>query len=101
MSCSTTEIPVGEYFADLFIDNRVIVEIKAVQNLAKEHEVQLVNYLTATGIDIGLLINFGKSVEVKRKFRTYQPSKRNQLKGEASNLPPPNQNPVSPVNPVN
>lgn len=49
-----------------------IVELKAVRTLAKEHEVQLVNYLTATGIDDGLLINFGESVEVKRKFRVYK-----------------------------
>jgi len=64
---------VGEYFADLMVEGRVIVEIKAVQQLAKEHEVQLVHYLTATGIEDGLLINFGSSVEVKRKFRTYKP----------------------------
>lgn len=60
---------VGEFFADLFVDGRVLVELKAVQQLAKEREVQLVNYLTATGIDDGLLINFGRSVEIKRKFR--------------------------------
>jgi GxxExxY protein len=62
---------VGDFFADLMVEGRVIVELKAVQNLTKEHEVQLVNYLTATGIDDGLLINFGSSVEVKRKFRKY------------------------------
>jgi GxxExxY protein len=49
------------------------VELKAVLSLQKEHEVQLVNYLTATKIDTGLLINFGLSVEVRRKFRTYKP----------------------------
>jgi len=64
---------VGEYYADLFVDHRVIVELKAAQGLAKEHEVQLVNYLTATGIDSGLLLNFGPSVQVKRKFREYKP----------------------------
>lgn len=64
---------VGDYEADLFVEDRVIVEIKAVQHLGKEHEVQLVNYLTATGIDDGLLINFGSSVEVKRKYRKYRP----------------------------
>jgi|ERR1051325_1122055 GxxExxY protein len=63
---------VGEYYADLWIDERVVVEVKAVNALVKEHEVQLVNYLTATGIDIGLLINFGPSVQVKRKFREYK-----------------------------
>ncbi|MCS7179383.1 MAG: GxxExxY protein [Anaerolineae bacterium] len=67
--------PVGEYFADLLVEGRVIVEIKAVRELTKEHEVQLVHYLTATGIEDGLLINFGPSVEVKRKFRTFIPRK--------------------------
>ena len=64
---------VGDYFADLIVEDRLIVELKAVQNTAKEHEVQLVHYLTATRIDDGLLINFGPSVVVKRKFRTYKP----------------------------
>jgi GxxExxY protein len=63
---------VGDFYADLMVQGRVIVELKAVQNLAKEHEVQLVNYLTATGIDDGLLINFSSSVQVKRKFRQYK-----------------------------
>jgi len=63
---------VGDFFADLLVEDRLIVELKAVQNLAKEHEVQLVNYLAATGIEDGLLLNFGSSVEVKRKFRTYR-----------------------------
>jgi len=63
---------VGDFYADLKIEDRLIVELKAVQALAKEHEVQLVNYLAATGIDNGLLINFGSSVEVKRKFRVYK-----------------------------
>jgi GxxExxY protein len=64
---------VGEYYADLWVDERVVVELKAAQALAKEHEVQLVNYLTATRIDLGLLLNFGPSVQVKRKFREYKP----------------------------
>jgi len=64
---------VGEYYADLWVDERVIIELKAVQTLAKQHEVQLVNYLAATGIDCGLLLNFGSSVQVKRKFREYKP----------------------------
>jgi GxxExxY protein len=66
---------VGEYFADLLVENTVLIEIKAVHSLTKEHEIQLVNYLTATGIDIGLLINFGDSVQVKRKYRHYRPTK--------------------------
>ena len=63
---------VGEFYADLLIENRLIIEIKAVQNFLREHEVQLVNYLTATGIDAGLLLNFGASVQVKRKYRTFK-----------------------------
>ena len=64
---------VGEFFVDLFIDNTVVVELKSVQNLAKEHEVQLVNYLNGLKKEIGLLINFGPSgVIVKRKYREVQ-----------------------------
>lgn len=70
------DIVVGEFKADIIIENKVIVEIKAVETLNKIHEVQLVNYLTATGIDDGLLINFGNSLEIKRKFRLYTPTKR-------------------------
>jgi GxxExxY protein len=64
---------VGEYYADLWVDGRLVVELKAARTLVKEHEVQLVNYLTATRIDHGLLLNFGQSVQVKRKFREYKP----------------------------
>ena len=64
---------VGEFVPDLWVEERVLVELKAVLSLQKEHEVQLVNYLTATKVDTGLLINFGPSVEIKRKFRTYKP----------------------------
>ncbi len=64
---------VGEYYADLWVDGRVVIELKAAQTLTQRHEVQLVNYLTATGIDNGLLLNFGPSVQVKRKFREYKP----------------------------
>ena len=61
---------VGEFSVDLFIEDMVVVELKAVQNLIKDHEVQLVNYLNALRKDTGLLINFGPSgVEVKRKYR--------------------------------
>ena len=64
---------VGEFVPDLWVEARVLVELKSVLSLQKEHEVQLVNYLTATKVDTGLLINFGPSVEIKRKFRTYKP----------------------------
>jgi GxxExxY protein len=61
---------VGDFVADIIVNNKVLVELKSVIKLNKAHEVQLVNYLTATKIDIGLLINFGEEkVEVKRKVR--------------------------------
>lgn len=62
---------VGEYFADLLVEDRLLCELKACDRLTTEHEVQLVNYLAATGLDSGLLVNFGRSVTVKRKFRQY------------------------------
>jgi GxxExxY protein len=68
---------VGDFIADLLIEGFLIIELKAVLKLIAEHEVQLVNYLTATGIDHGLLINFGSSVEVRHKFRTYKPKRNN------------------------
>jgi len=64
---------VGSFAPDLWIPDKLIVEVKSVQNIAKEHEVKLIHYLTATRIDDGLLINFGPSVQVKRKFREYKP----------------------------
>ena len=61
---------VGDFYVDLYINEAVIVELKSVQNLNKEHEVQLVNYLNALEKEIGLLINFGpSSIEIKRKYR--------------------------------
>lgn len=63
---------VGLYFPDLWIEGQLIIELKAALALAPEHELKLVNYLTATGIDNGLLINFGKTVQIKRKFREHQ-----------------------------
>ena len=64
---------VGDYRADLIVDRRVIIELKAVSSLATIHEVQLVNYLTATGIDDGLLINFGSDkIEIRHKYRLYK-----------------------------
>lgn len=66
-------VVVGDFFADMLVGSHVLVENTAVQALAPAHEVQLVNYLTATGIDIGLLLNFGAGrLQFKRKFRTYK-----------------------------
>ena len=59
---------VGEYFADLLVDNKVILELKAAETLCEEHEFQLINYLKATDIEVGLLLNFGKKPEIKRKI---------------------------------
>ena len=59
---------VGEYSADLVVESKVIIELKAVEKLIDIHEIQLKNYLKATGIEVGLLLNFGKSVQVRRKF---------------------------------
>ena len=50
----------GQFYADLFVDGKVIVELKAVSALAPEHSAQTINYLKATGIEVGLLINFGR-----------------------------------------
>ena len=51
----------------MVVDNKIVVEVKAVVSLSSSHEVQLVNYLKATGAQVGLLLNFGKSVEIRRK----------------------------------
>lgn len=67
-------VVVGDFSADMLIQNLILIENKAVQAIIPAHEVQLVNYLMATGIEIGLLLNFGAaSLEFKRKTRTYQP----------------------------
>jgi GxxExxY protein len=61
---------VGDFFIDLFVENEIVIELKSIQKLAKEHEVQLVNYLNGFKKEIGLLINFSPhGVEVKRKHR--------------------------------
>lgn len=79
---------VGDYQVDLWVEDRIIVELKANLSLSKENELQLVNYLTATRVDSGLLINFGSSVQIRRKYREYKPpqSEKRILK-----------NPVNPV----
>ena len=61
---------VGEYFADIIVENCIILELKAAENLCDEHECQLVNYLKASDIEVGLLLNFGKKPEFKRKVLT-------------------------------
>jgi len=61
---------VGDYRADIIVDESVIIENKASETLCEEHEYQLINYLKATKIEIGLLLNFGKKPEFKRKIFT-------------------------------
>jgi GxxExxY protein len=58
---------VGDYFADLVVDNKVILELKAAEAIVVEHEVQLLNYLRATDIEVGLLFNFGKEPQFARR----------------------------------
>ncbi len=61
---------VGEFVADILVENKVILELKAAKVLAPEHQAQLINYLKATGIEIGLLVNFGKrKLEYRRLHR--------------------------------
>jgi len=59
---------VGKYYADLIVSESVIVELKAAESLCEEHEFQLINYLKATDIEVGLLLNFGKEAQMKRKI---------------------------------
>ena len=66
-------IVVGEYRTDIIVEGKLILELKATQDLSIANEVQLVNYLTSTGIDDGLLINFGSDkLQFKRKYRIYR-----------------------------
>ena len=63
------EQEIGEFYADLLVENKVIIELKAVKALAPEHQAQIINYLKATKIKVGLLVNFGKQkFEFKRFY---------------------------------
>lgn len=59
---------IGDYYTDLLVNDSVIVELKVADNLCEEHEAQLINYLKATKIEVGLLMNFGKKAEFRRKI---------------------------------
>jgi GxxExxY protein len=61
---------VGEYFADIVVNDLVILELKAAETLSEEHEAQLINYLRATNKEVGLLLNFGKKPEIRRRIFT-------------------------------
>jgi GxxExxY protein len=67
---------IGSFYADLFVNDCLIVELKAVENITVAHQKQLINYLAATNIEHGLLINFGSSVQIKHKYKTYKPKKQ-------------------------
>jgi GxxExxY protein len=72
------ELIVGEYYADLIVNDLVILELKATEFLVKEFEFQLINYLKATEIEVGLLLNFGAQPEFKR--RVFENSRKKFLK---------------------
>ncbi len=59
---------VGEYFADIIVEDTIILELKAAKSVVEEHELQLINYLKTTKIEIGLLLNFGKKPEFKSEI---------------------------------
>jgi len=59
---------IGDYVADIIVENKILVELKAIKHLSKQDEAQLLNYLTATKYEVGLLFNFGKEPEFKRKI---------------------------------
>ncbi len=61
------EKQVGNYFADILVNNKIIIELKACESITQEHEAQLLNYLKATNFEVGLLLNFGTKPEFKRK----------------------------------
>ena len=63
-------VPVGEYYADMVVDDCIIIENKATESLREEHEYQLINYLKATEMEVGLLFNFGKTPSFRRKYFT-------------------------------
>lgn len=65
-----SEKPVGEYYADIIVDKSIVIENKAMESLREEHEYQLINYLKAIEIEVGLLFNFGKKPEFRRKIFT-------------------------------
>lgn len=68
---------VGDYRADIIVDDCIIIENKALESIAEENEYQLINYLKATDMEVGLLLNFGKTPEFKRKIFTNDKKKRN------------------------
>lgn len=76
------DVLVGDYYADLFVEDKVIIELKSAEKIRIEHEMQLFHYLKATQIEIGLLLNFGPKPEVRRKLWT--PDKTNPCESVSS-----------------
>ncbi len=70
---------VGEYFADVIVEEIVIVELKTSEVLRNDHEAQLTNYLRATDIEVGLLLNFGKKAEFRRKLFSNDKKQRSNI----------------------
>ena len=66
---------VGFYIADIIVEDILIIEIKAAESICEQHEYQLINYLRATDLQLGLLLNFGKSPQFKRKIVSINPRK--------------------------
>ena len=64
------EETIGNYYADIMVEKVVIIELKATESICEEHKIQLVNYLKATDVEVGLLLNFGKKAEFRRKVLT-------------------------------
>ncbi len=66
---------IGDYIVDILVEDFLVVELKAVERITTAHEAQVVNYLSVTGLDVGLIINFGnpKKIEFRRKYRVYRP----------------------------
>jgi GxxExxY protein len=63
------DVLVGDYYADILVENRIVLELKALSELTSQHEAQLLNYLKATGFKVGLLLNFGSQrVQIRRKI---------------------------------
>lgn len=80
---------VGQFYADILVENKILIELKAVNGLAKEHFAQIINYLKATKIEVGLIINFGNSkLEYRRfdnKFLEFEPNNRSSLTNKLLN----------------
>ena len=74
MKVSFRGVVVGDFYADLFVEQKVLIELKAVSRVMPEHKAQVINYLNATGIDVGLLVNFGNP-----RLEYYRLHKRNDL----------------------